>query len=82
MLKRDELADPNSCWNKARDDERVFVLLERDDAIAGTIRDWAARRIEMGKNAPGDRKIAAALGLAAAIEEDKARSAKAEGVHP
>ena len=32
MTKRELLADPNSCLNRAADDEPVFVLLGRDPA--------------------------------------------------
>ena len=42
MKKTDELADPTSCLNKARDDERLFVLLARDPAAPVTIRAWVA----------------------------------------
>lgn len=68
MLKRDELADPGSCWNKARDDERLFVLLERDEASADTIRFWARRRVALGKNVPSDDQIVSALDCARLME--------------
>jgi hypothetical protein len=57
VLKRDELADPNSCLNRARDDEMVFVLLGRDDASPGTIRWWIKERIRLGKNTRDDAQI-------------------------
>jgi hypothetical protein len=57
MLKRDEITNPNSCWNKAREDERLFILLDRDDAMADTIQFWINKRIELGKNKPGDPKL-------------------------
>lgn len=34
MIKRDEVSNPNSCLNRAKDDEMVFVLLARDEAAA------------------------------------------------
>lgn len=37
MRKRDELTDPNSCMNKASDDEWTFVLLGRDAAAPGAV---------------------------------------------
>ncbi len=49
MLKRDELADPTSCLNRARDDEMTFVLLGRDAAAPAAIRAWAEERIRLGK---------------------------------
>jgi hypothetical protein len=72
MRKRDELTDPNSCLNRARDDEIVFVLLARDDATPGTIRDWVARRIRMGKNRPDDAQMTEALEAARRIEDERA----------
>lgn len=61
MIKRDELADPKSCLNRAKMDEMVFVLLGHDIAAGDTIRYWANRRIELGKNKPDDPQIVKAL---------------------
>jgi len=41
MLKRDELTNPNSCINKAEDDEPVFVLRANDELAAETVEVWA-----------------------------------------
>lgn len=60
MRKRDELADPNSCLNKAGDDEMLFVLRGRDDAYAGTVRFWQRERVKLGLNRPGDAKLVSA----------------------
>lgn len=68
MKKRDELTDPNSCMNRAKDDEETFVLLGRDAATPATIRFWAARRIELGKNGHNDKQIIDALQLANKLE--------------
>lgn len=68
MIKHSEAADPNSCWNKAKDDEIVFVLLERDADAPGTIRDWVARRIRRGKNKPDDAQMIEALECARLME--------------
>lgn len=70
MRKREELAVPDSCWNKAGDDERLFVLLERDMTMPDVIRYWVAKRIEKGVNREGDAQLEEALGLAQAIEDD------------
>lgn len=67
MRKCDELSDPESCLNKARDDELLFVLLERDPSAAGTILWWCDERIRCGLNREGDSKIEDARLLAAAI---------------
>jgi hypothetical protein len=68
MLKKDELTNPKSCLNKANDDELVFVLLGRDPAAPDTIRDWARRRITLGKNKVSDEQIMEALSLAVKME--------------
>lgn len=68
MKKRDEIADPNSCFNKARDDEIVFVLLARDEATADTIRYWANKRVKLGKNRFTDEQIVKARKTADVIE--------------
>ncbi len=68
MKKRREQSEPESCWNKARDDERVFVLLERDKATPATIRFWVEERIRLGKNQAGDAQLMEALMLANDME--------------
>jgi phage terminase Nu1 subunit (DNA packaging protein) len=70
MIKYQEISDPNSCWNKARNGERVFVLLARDISTPKTIRDWAAERIRLGKNKPDDEQIKEALEQADLIEAE------------
>ena len=57
MLKRDELADPASCLNRAAEDEMLFVLLGRDEAARVAIQAWIAERIRIGKNQPEDDQI-------------------------
>lgn len=41
MMKKDELANPNSCLNRAADNEPVFVFRAQDVFAAATIREWA-----------------------------------------
>jgi hypothetical protein len=60
MLKRDELAKPGSCWNRAKDDELTFVLLGRDAAAPAAIRAWIDERIRLGKNDAWDAQIRSA----------------------
>jgi len=57
MIKRDELTNPSSCLNRARDDEMVFVLLGRDPAAAEAIDAWVAARLRLGKNKWNDPQI-------------------------
>lgn len=41
MLKRDELATPTSCLNKAGDLEPVFVLRANDETAPAIVTEWA-----------------------------------------
>lgn len=68
MRKKHEIARSDSCWNKATDDEILFVLLERDAAAPETIRFWARKRIELGLNKPDDIQIRNAMQTAMMIE--------------
>lgn len=40
MLKADEITDPNSCLNKATDDEPVFVLRAHDPLADAIVERW------------------------------------------
>lgn len=72
MRKDLESTDPKSCWNRARPDQFVFVLLDHDVTTPGTIRDWVNRRIKAGKNKDvNDPQIAEALALADQIEKEQ-----------
>lgn len=73
MIKRDEATLPNTCWNKARADERVFVLLARDAAAPETLRFWASKRMELGKNQREDPQIVEALADADRMEDEASR---------
>jgi hypothetical protein len=64
MRKRDELADPRSCLNKAKDGEWVFVILERDRALPAALRAWAAERVKLGLNRPDDEQVLEPLRVA------------------
>lgn len=78
MLKRLEISDPNSCFNKARMDERIFVIRDVDVAAPGTVRDWCSRRIKAGKNKVGDPQITEALQWADKVEEGLRLAGKIE----
>lgn len=71
MIKSRERDEPNSCWNKAGEEERVFVLLARDAAAPTAIRAWADCRIRLGKNQPNDPQIIEALECARLMEEER-----------
>jgi hypothetical protein len=68
MKKSEELANPQSCLNRAADDELIFVLLAHDRASAATVRAWVGERLRMGKNVLGDPQIQSALRWAAMVE--------------
>lgn len=40
-IKRDELANPEGCLNKAADDEPIFVLRANDPVASHVVRYWA-----------------------------------------
>ena len=61
MKKYDEMQTPNSCLNKAKIDEQLFVLLARDECAPGAIRYWCQLRLEHGLNTIEDRQIQEAL---------------------
>lgn len=69
MKKRDEISDPNSCLSRARDDEWVFTLLERDITSPDVVRYWVMKRILAKKNKMGDPQIAEALQWADRVEK-------------
>jgi hypothetical protein len=68
MKKFRELSDPESCLNRARDNEIIFVLLARDAAAPAAIRAWAGERMRLGKNRLSDPQILEALSCADAME--------------
>ena len=69
MIKSKEMAKSNSCLNKAKDDEMIFVLLERDIASPNTIRYWCRERVFLGKNKVTDAQICNALRCARSMEK-------------
>ena len=73
MRKRDEIADPASCLNRARDDELTFVLLGRDPAAPAAVRAWVEERVRLGKNRRGDPQIVDAEAWIAAAEAERGR---------
>lgn len=71
MIKRDEIEYAQSCFNKAQDGERLFVMLARDPASPVAIRAWVAERIRLGKNAPEDAQVLEALECARLMEIER-----------
>lgn len=52
MIKRDEIANPHSCLNRAADDEPIFVLVAHDSTAPERVREWA-KRYEQKKRKDG-----------------------------
>lgn len=42
MLRNEEIARIDSCLNRAKDDEPIFVLRANDELAAGIVRSWAS----------------------------------------
>lgn len=53
MIKKDELSNPASCLNKARDDEPIFTLRANDPLAPIMVRMWAEYYIESKTDARG-----------------------------
>lgn len=71
MTKLEMISDPNSCLNKAADDEIVFTLRSKDPEAAETIRDWARRRVAHCYDEADSPKILDALQIADAIDKQR-----------
>jgi hypothetical protein len=71
MRKIDEMNQTNSCFNKASLAERIFVLLARDIAAPGAIREWCRLRCLHGKNTTQDAQIKEALECADLMEVER-----------
>lgn len=56
MIKSKELADPNSCLNRTRDDEPIFVLCARDVLAPIVVRFWAVQYHKLKNRQPGGIK--------------------------
>jgi hypothetical protein len=78
MRKREELANPDSCLNRATEGEMLFVLKGNDVAAPNAIRAWCTERIRMGKNEWNDSQIAEALRCADTMDMERPRN-KEEG---
>lgn len=48
MQKQEEISNPDSCLNKAADDEPLFVLRAHDRMAPMTVRQWAMRAKAFG----------------------------------
>jgi hypothetical protein len=81
MNKIDELTNPDSCLNRAGDNEMLFVLLARDAAAPYVIEEWCRIRITMGKNKSiGDPQILGALECARQMrqQQEEAKTPRVE----
>jgi hypothetical protein len=62
------LATQNDCYNRALDNEEMFVLLARDLAAPAAIRKWVHERVYLGLNKRDDALIREALDVAKRME--------------
>lgn len=69
MKKCDEINRLDSCFNKAKFTELLFIMLERDKAAPAGIRKWIEERIRLGLNSVGDKQLLEAEALAKSIED-------------
>ena len=44
--KVENILNPNSCWNRAADDEPVFIIRANDDTAPATVTTWAVRYMQ------------------------------------
>ena len=68
MTKLNEICDAKSCFNKAHNNEFLFILLDRDKAFPSTVRAWVNERIRLGLNYLEDNQIQEAINLADLVE--------------
>lgn len=73
MTKKENIEDPNSCWNTSKDGDIIFILKQKDKSAPETIRFWAGNRVGKGLNLITDAKIQDALRIADEIEARQAR---------
>lgn len=71
MKKCDEIYDDNSCFSKALEEERMFVLLARDQVAPAVIRYWADIRVAQGLNVINDPQIVEARACADLMEQER-----------
>ena len=60
-----ERDDSESCWNKAKDDDILFILKGTDITAAGLVMQWANRA---AKNGAPAKKVDEARRIAEAME--------------
>lgn len=73
MVKSEELSNPQSCMNRARENELTFVLLGRDRAAPAAIRVWCDERVRLGKNSREDAQIVEAMDWVRTVEAGHGR---------
>jgi len=66
MRKRDEQIDPESTWNRAAQEEPLFVIRAKDKLSASMVRQWAEAAAMTGAHEP--EKIQEARELAEIME--------------
>ena len=67
MTKAENMKDPQSCLNKAAQDEPVFILRAKDPLAATVVACWAA--LAMSEGIHEQSKIDGALDVAKAMRD-------------
>lgn len=67
MRKQNELADPQSCLNKAAIDEPLFVLRASDPIAPMVVYIWASLNVQLGVH--GQQKSVGAWACAVKMED-------------
>jgi hypothetical protein len=70
VRKNQEALNPNSCLNRAYENEMLFILMGRDPAAPVAIRAWIAERIRLLRNRPTDQQIIDAVACAEIMEKE------------
>lgn len=70
MRKFQEINNTDSCLNKAKSNELIFVLLGHDPAAPFAIEQWCKERIKLGKNKSDDDQIIEAQLIAESMREE------------
>jgi hypothetical protein len=66
--KAEELANPHSCINKAKQNEPIFVLCGSDSLAPEVIRYWASLLANQSRTEASNAKLNRALGDAGEFE--------------
>lgn len=82
MTKRENIDDPNSCWNKAADDEILFILRDKDLTFIPVLLFWVHMRIFMDIDLATSPKLTGALEIVDKVREKRRKVIKEKKCPP